>query len=326
MYVEFEEIDDVDFSEPNIDWVDYNIESNEEFGGNYEVVGPTEDIEEDEIMVAGDMADVANALTGQHPSEEPYFMHTLNFDDMHAPKFFEYVNTFPTVVADGEFAVEMKYNSKEVVIASVKEYTIRRGVDYRVYESEPATFYAKCIQYETSYDWLIRVGLMKRQYCWEIRRYNGSHTCIRSTISQDHAKLDSDTICENNKTISGSNFVSSCICLLCEPASGLETVCVRGLHDGRDLKGIQNPIKANKNPTTWLVHQGPRLVPNSYLKRVAKGRPKKTRFLNEMDIHDLRGSRRCRRCGGSGKFTGGLSRSRCLCRGDAIASGSSPNS
>ncbi|RYQ94879.1 hypothetical protein Ahy_B08g089833 isoform B [Arachis hypogaea] len=67
LYVELEEIIDVDFPEPNTDWVGYNTESDEEFEGNYEVVGPTEDVEEDEIMVERDVADVANALTGQHP-------------------------------------------------------------------------------------------------------------------------------------------------------------------------------------------------------------------------------------------------------------------
>ncbi|XP_029145239.1 uncharacterized protein [Arachis hypogaea] len=75
------------------------------------------------------------------------------------------------------------------------------------------------------------------------------------------------------------------------------------------------------NPTTWPVHQGPRLVPNPHLKRVAKGRPKKTRFLNEMDIHDLRSPRRCRLYGGEGH-----SRRRCSRRGETSASGSAPNS
>ncbi|RYR20117.1 hypothetical protein Ahy_B03g065202 [Arachis hypogaea] len=191
LYVEFEEIDDVG----------YNTESDEEFEGNYEVVGPTEDVEEDEIMVERDVADVANALTGQHPYGEPSFMHALNLDAMHAPEFPEYVNTAPAVVATSEFAVGMEFNSREAVTKSVKEYTIRREVDYRVYESEPTTFYAKCVQYGISCDWLIRVSLMKRQYCWVIRRYNGSHTCTRSTISQDHAKLDSETIAEAIKPL-----------------------------------------------------------------------------------------------------------------------------
>ncbi|XP_072076836.1 uncharacterized protein [Arachis hypogaea] len=42
---------------------------------------------------------------------------------------------------------------------------------------------------------------MSRKFCWEIRRYNGSHTCTRATISQDHSKLDSNTIAEAIKPL-----------------------------------------------------------------------------------------------------------------------------
>ncbi|KAL4286875.1 hypothetical protein AHAS_Ahas19G0129900 [Arachis hypogaea] len=89
-------------------------------------------------------------------------MHALNLDAMHALEFSEYVNTASAVVADGEFVIGMEFNFREVVITSAKEYTIRREVDYRIYELEPTTFYAKCVHYGTSCDWLIRVSLMKR--------------------------------------------------------------------------------------------------------------------------------------------------------------------
>ncbi|XP_057733903.1 uncharacterized protein LOC130949097 [Arachis stenosperma] len=91
--------------------------------------------------------------------------------------------------ADGEFAIGMEFSSREAVMMAVKDYTIRRGVDYerlyhrrgvdyRVYESEPLTFYAKCTQYGSGCDWL-----------------------IRATISQDHSKLDSNTIAEAIKPL-----------------------------------------------------------------------------------------------------------------------------
>ncbi|XP_057718058.1 uncharacterized protein LOC130932681 [Arachis stenosperma] len=105
------------------------------------------------------------------------------------------------MVADGEFAIEMEFSSREAVMMAVKDYTIRRGIDYRVYESEPLTFYAKCTQYGSGCDWLIRVSMISRKYCWVIRRYNGSHTCTRATISQDHSKLDSNTIAEAIKPL-----------------------------------------------------------------------------------------------------------------------------
>ncbi|RYQ90194.1 hypothetical protein Ahy_B09g096435 isoform B [Arachis hypogaea] len=64
-------------------------------------------------------------------------------------------------LADGEFAVGIEFNSMEAVIKAIKE-----------------------------------VSMISRKYCWVIRRYNGSHTCTRATISQDHSKLDSTTIAE----------------------------------------------------------------------------------------------------------------------------------
>ncbi|XP_016185374.1 uncharacterized protein LOC107627005 [Arachis ipaensis] len=105
------------------------------------------------------------------------------------------------LVADGEFAVGMEFSSREAVIRAMKEYAIQRSVDYRVYESEPMTFYAKCTQYGEGCDWLIRVSMISRKYCWVIRRYNDSHTYTRATISQDHSKLDSNTIAEAIKPL-----------------------------------------------------------------------------------------------------------------------------
>ncbi|XP_020978010.1 uncharacterized protein LOC110271430 [Arachis ipaensis] len=104
-------------------------------------------------------------------------------------------------VADGEFAVGIEFSSRKAVIKAMKEYTLRRSVDYQVYESESLTFYAKCTQYGSGCDWLIRVSMISRKYCWVIRRYNSSHTCTRATISQDHSKLDSNTIVEAIKPL-----------------------------------------------------------------------------------------------------------------------------
>ncbi|XP_016178142.1 uncharacterized protein LOC107620506 [Arachis ipaensis] len=43
--------------------------------------------------------------------------------------------------------------------------------------------------------------MISRKYCWVIRRYNGSHICTRATISQDHLKLDSNTIAKAIKPL-----------------------------------------------------------------------------------------------------------------------------
>ncbi|XP_015952773.1 uncharacterized protein LOC107477296 [Arachis duranensis] len=201
LYVEFEQQsgmsmvdDEINIDElGDIDWEEDNNDSEDEFEANYEV-----DEENDDGDLAGNPAvqDEANAIVSQHPFGDPSFMQTLDLEAMHAPEFPEYANTGNVAVEDGEFSVGMKFSSRESVISAIKSYTISRGVDYTVYESEPQTFYAKCKGYGAGCDWLIRASLIRKKACWEIRRYNGKHTCTMGTISQDHAKLDSDTIAD----------------------------------------------------------------------------------------------------------------------------------
>ncbi|XP_025616548.1 uncharacterized protein [Arachis hypogaea] len=151
--------------------------------------------------MAPNVSDVANALANEVPFEEPLFMRVLDLEVMHVPEFLDYISAEISFVTDGEFAVGMEFSFRKAVIKAIKEYTIRRNVDYRVYESEPLTFYAKCTQYGSGCDWLIRVSMSSRKYCWVIRMYNDSHTCTRATISQDHSKPDSTTIAEAIKSL-----------------------------------------------------------------------------------------------------------------------------
>ncbi|RYQ89452.1 hypothetical protein Ahy_B09g096091 isoform C [Arachis hypogaea] len=152
LYIEFEQSE----ADRNIVLEDYNSDSEEEFESNYEVVGPDGDEEQGDGTVAPDVTDVANALVNEVPFEEPSFMRVLDLEAMHVPEFPEYMSVEIPIVADGEFAVGMEFSSRESVIRAMKEYSIRRSVDYRVYESEPLTFYAKCTQYGSGCDWLIR--------------------------------------------------------------------------------------------------------------------------------------------------------------------------
>ncbi|RYQ82155.1 hypothetical protein Ahy_B10g100765 [Arachis hypogaea] len=82
------------------------------------------------------------------------------------------------------------------------------------------------------------------------------------------------------------------------------------VHDVYKMEQIRQVYRARfrplGNPTTWPAYHGPRFVPNPYLRRVSKGRPRMTRFLNEMDTRMLRRPRRCTLCGAEGH-----SRSKC---------------
>ncbi|RYR14823.1 hypothetical protein Ahy_B04g071526 isoform A [Arachis hypogaea] len=171
-----------------LDWGEYNNDSEEEFEADYEVDDKNDD---------GDLAknlkaqNEAHAIVSQHPFDVSLFIRTLDLEAMHALEFPEYVNIGEGNAAaeDDKFSVRMKFGSRESVISAIKRYTISRGVDY-------TTFYAKCKGYGAGCDWLIRASLIRKKGCWEIRRYNDKHTCTMGMISQDHAKLDSDTIAD----------------------------------------------------------------------------------------------------------------------------------
>ncbi|RYR80065.1 hypothetical protein Ahy_A01g004844 [Arachis hypogaea] len=77
-------------------------------------------------------------------------------------------------------------------IATIRSYTISKGVDYVIYETKPQTFYAKCKTYRRGCNWIIRANVIQKKGCWEIRRYNGRHT-----ITQ----LDSNTVAKAMKPL-----------------------------------------------------------------------------------------------------------------------------
>ncbi|RYR07521.1 hypothetical protein Ahy_B05g074891 [Arachis hypogaea] len=378
LYVEFEQHssldvagEEVDVDEcGDLDWEEDNNDSEEEFEANYEV-----DDENDDGDLAGNlvMQNEAASIVSQQPFGVPSFMRTLDLEVMHAPEFPEYANNGEGNVAveDGEFSVGMEFGSRESVISAIKSYTISRGVDYTVYESEPQTFYAKCKGYGAGCDWLIRASLIRKKACWEIRRYNGKHTCTMGTISQDHAKLDSDTIADAIRPLvesdpifedgtgvqqeqpkasragrnevfevrempDGSVYTVNLAQRHCDcghfqverlPCRHVLACCANQrldwqvyVHDVYKMSEICKVYRGEfvpmGDPYTWALYEGAKVIANWTLRRATKGRPKSTRYLNEMDSRDMRGPRRCTTCGKEGH-----SRSRCPQRAGPSSAG-----
>ncbi|RYR61969.1 hypothetical protein Ahy_A04g019254 [Arachis hypogaea] len=333
-------------SSKKIDDVGYNTESDEEFEGNYEVVGLTKDVEEDEIMVERNVADVANTLTGQHPCREPSFMHPLNLDAMHAPKFPKYVNTgrsngtwkYPRAIH--MFCIQHIASN---FLRSFKAPLLQKLIYVLAYDGRHrwghmTTKLVECINGVLKGARNLPVTTLVKANFYRLnalftRKRDEAEAFIRNI--QVNLFDRQNKIFEVREMPSGLEFavnlcLQHCDCglsfrrikfrvAMCLPAVQTSawignSMCTRFTR----LKRFERPLG---NPTTWPVHHGPRLVPNFHLKRMVKGPPKKIRFFNEMDIHNLRGLRHCRLCGGEGQ-----SRSRCPRRGNASASGSTPNS
>ncbi|RYR48151.1 hypothetical protein Ahy_A07g034142 [Arachis hypogaea] len=212
LYVEFEQSE----ADQNILREDYNSDNEEEFKSNYEFVGPDGDEDQGDGTMAPDVTEVANALANEVPFEEPSFMRVLDLEAMHVPKFPEYMTAAEVpIVADGEFAIGMEFSSREAVIKAVKEYTIRRSVDYRVYESEPLTFYAKCTQYGSGCDWVIRVSLISRKYCWVIRRIFEDDVGVRNALPAVTGTWTGSPTDMCSHVVPTSDWIDNYMCMMC---------------------------------------------------------------------------------------------------------------
>ncbi|RYR53874.1 hypothetical protein Ahy_A06g029121 isoform C [Arachis hypogaea] len=87
-----------------------------------------------------------------------------------------------------EFQVGQQFQDKDQALLSVNTYSIRRGVQYKVIKSDYRRYVGKCSEFGST--WLIRLSLRQRKGIWEVKRYNGPHTCLATSISSDHRSLD----------------------------------------------------------------------------------------------------------------------------------------
>ncbi|XP_057739895.1 uncharacterized protein LOC130957003 [Arachis stenosperma] len=89
-----------------------------------------------------------------------------------------------------EFQVGQQFQDKDEALLSVKTYSIHRGIQYKVVESDYRRYVGKCSEFGNGCTWLIRLSLRQRKGIWEVKWYNGPHTCLASSISSNHRSLD----------------------------------------------------------------------------------------------------------------------------------------
>ncbi|KAL4291980.1 hypothetical protein GQ457_14G001610 [Hibiscus cannabinus] len=138
---------------------------------------------------AGEFVSSGNDITWYEP---PTHMDLIDFDAMRVANFSDMPQLNST--QSNEFSVGIQFDEKNEATLAVKEYSIKKHADYVVVESSPKTFFAKCMKYGEGCNWKIRVSKIQRKNAWVVTKYSGSHTCLRTSINQDHHKLDSNVI------------------------------------------------------------------------------------------------------------------------------------
>ncbi|MED6147307.1 hypothetical protein PIB30_042995 [Stylosanthes scabra] len=81
-----------------------------------------------------------------------------------------------------EFEVGQEFAKKEAVILVVKTYSIRRAAEYKILESDRLKYAVQCAQFGPVCRWSICISYRRRHEKWEIRRYNGPHSCMQTSV------------------------------------------------------------------------------------------------------------------------------------------------
>ncbi|XP_016207298.1 uncharacterized protein LOC107647764 [Arachis ipaensis] len=116
-------------------------------------------------------------------SQQPDDAHIFRYQGLHAGN------------ASGKFQIGQSFQNKEEAVMSVKDYSIRRGVQYQVMKSDHLKYVGRCKEFGNGCTWMIRVELWQCKGNWEVRRYNRTHICLATSISSDHRQLDYNIIC-----------------------------------------------------------------------------------------------------------------------------------
>jgi len=97
-------------------------------------------------------------------------------------------------VTKNSLCVGMSFDIKESTVSCIKKYHIDNGYRFAVVESISEKFICRCVDYKIGCPWRLRAAYSKRSLNWEIRKIDGSHTCLSTMQPADHVNLDSNQI------------------------------------------------------------------------------------------------------------------------------------
>ncbi|KAH1209969.1 hypothetical protein GmHk_15G044362 [Glycine max] len=95
-----------------------------------------------------------------------------------------------------ELYVGMEFDSKDAVKNAVKQYVMKVHQSFKVVESKTNKYVVCCVNKnaECPCPFYLRAIISKKTDTWKVTQWDGPHTCLNMTMTQDHEKLDSDLI------------------------------------------------------------------------------------------------------------------------------------
>ncbi|KAF7815383.1 uncharacterized protein G2W53_029352 [Senna tora] len=95
---------------------------------------------------------------------------------------------------DDDFRSGLVFTDKEAVQNTLKVFSLKRHVDYRVTRFAEKFIECKFLHHVTCCKWRARASYRVGLQLWMISRYDSPHNCASTAIAKDYPKLDSDMI------------------------------------------------------------------------------------------------------------------------------------
>ncbi|RYQ90115.1 hypothetical protein Ahy_B09g096380 [Arachis hypogaea] len=164
---------------------------------------PDDSDEEEEMNYYGDTQIALTQPVISRPYDWRNHFTRLNLDAMTSN--WSFTQGGPEEDPSNEFEVGQQFKNKEKVMLVDKQYSIKRVADYKIVESDQLRYNAQCIQFGPSCNWSILISYFRKQEKWEVRRYTGPHTCVQTSMGQNHRRLDSKVIAQHIFTMVKAN-------------------------------------------------------------------------------------------------------------------------
>jgi len=97
-------------------------------------------------------------------------------------------------ISQYDLSERMTFPNKEATLVVIKQYHIAEGFKFVVVGSKTDQYVARCIDYNNGCQWRLRASFSKIRDTWEIKNIEAPHTCLSTTLSDDHVNLDSNQI------------------------------------------------------------------------------------------------------------------------------------
>ncbi|XP_015950053.1 uncharacterized protein LOC107474921 [Arachis duranensis] len=164
----------------------------EEFSGDEaEAVPETQPLHGDSVPPT-----LVEPVGGGVSSSTPAHYLSLNLGAMHSSNAEDRPSSYP-LSGEMELEIGLRFLNRKTAMLAVKNYNIRRSAVYKVVESDQRRYVCRCKQFGDQCRWMVRVAKTRSSRFWEIQKYEGPHSCLASSMSQDHAQLDSNVICQH---------------------------------------------------------------------------------------------------------------------------------